>query len=94
MSSSQEIGSGLISFEMIFEALQSELFRFKFPKLSSNIEKIPEFDLIIALIVALLLWGMKKFPEWTGIISWFNEMSVMARLLIIDVDIVKCKSQK
>ena len=30
MSSSQEIGSGLVSFEMIFEALQSELFRLKF----------------------------------------------------------------
>jgi len=30
MSSSHEIGSSLVSFEMIFEALQSELFRFKF----------------------------------------------------------------
>ena len=39
MSSFQEIGSGLISFEMNFEALQSELFRFNFHSLSSKIPK-------------------------------------------------------
>ena len=43
--SSQEIGSSLVSLEMIFEALQSELFRFKFHTLSSKILKIPEFNL-------------------------------------------------
>ena len=32
---------------MIFEALQSELFVFKFQKLSSKISKIPEFNLVI-----------------------------------------------
>ena len=32
---------------MIFEALQSELFRFKFHSLSSKILKIPEFSLLI-----------------------------------------------
>ena len=34
---------------MIFEALQSELFRFKFHAPSLKILKIPEFNLIIAL---------------------------------------------
>ena len=34
-SSSQEIGSGLVSLEMIFQALQFELFRFKFHLLGS-----------------------------------------------------------
>ena len=45
MSGSQEIGSCLVSFEMIFEALHSELFRFNFCELSSKIVKIPEFNL-------------------------------------------------
>ena len=44
--SSQEIGSRLISFEMIFKSLQLELFRFWFHSLSSKILKIPEFNLI------------------------------------------------
>ena len=43
--SSQEMGS--VSLERIFEALQSELFRYKFPTLSSKILKIPEFNLSI-----------------------------------------------
>ena len=47
MFSSQEIGSSLGSLEMIFDALQSEFFRFKFHSLSSNILKLPEFNLII-----------------------------------------------
>ena len=46
---SQEIGSGWVSFQMIFEALQFELFRFNFRSLSSKILKIPEFNLLIAL---------------------------------------------
>ena len=45
--SSQEIGSSLASLKMIFEALRSELFRFKFNALSSKILKIPEFNLTI-----------------------------------------------
>ena len=44
---SQEISSSLVSSEMIFEALQSELSRFKFDTLSSKILKIPEFNLFI-----------------------------------------------
>ena len=47
MSSSQGIASSLISFEMIFRVLQSELFRFKFKSLSSKIVKIPEFNLVM-----------------------------------------------
>ena len=49
MSSSQGIASSLISFEMIFRVLQSELFRFKFKSLSSKIVKIPEFNLSMYL---------------------------------------------
>ena len=45
--SSQEMGSSLLSLEMIFEAPRSELFRFKFSTLSSKILKIPEFYLAI-----------------------------------------------
>ena len=45
--SSQEIGSSMISLEMIFEALRSELFRFKFHILSSKILKFSEFNLLI-----------------------------------------------
>ena len=45
MFSSQEIGSGLVSFQMIFEALQSDLVRFDFHSLRSKLKKIPEFNL-------------------------------------------------
>ena len=44
MFSSHEIGSSKASYEIIFEALQSELFRFKFHSLSSKILKFPEFN--------------------------------------------------
>ena len=47
MFSSKETGPSLESFQMIFEALQSELFRFKFHSLSSKILKITEFSLCI-----------------------------------------------
>ena len=43
--SAQEIGSSLELFQMIFEALQFELFRFNFHSMSSKILKIPEFNL-------------------------------------------------
>ena len=45
MFSSQEIGSGSVSFQMIFEDLQSELVRFYFHLLRSKLQKIPEFNL-------------------------------------------------
>ena len=44
---SQDIDSSLVSFEMIFEALQLELFNFKLHSLSSTILKIPGFNLVI-----------------------------------------------
>ena len=44
---SQGISSRLVSFGMIFEVLQSKLFRFKFHSLVSKILKIPEFNLTI-----------------------------------------------
>ena len=39
--SAQEIGSSLVSLEIIFEPLRIELFRFEFHSLSSKILKIP-----------------------------------------------------
>ena len=39
--------SSFVPFQMIFEALQSKLFRFNFHSLSSEILKIPEFSLFI-----------------------------------------------
>ena len=41
------IGPSLVSFAMIFEALQSELFKLKFQRLSSQILKNPEFNLFM-----------------------------------------------
>ena len=41
---SQEIGSSLVSFQMIFVALQFEPSRFKFPFLISKIKKISELN--------------------------------------------------
>ena len=49
--SSQGQGSSQVSLEMIFNVLQSELFRFKFHSLSSKILKIPEFNLYIIYII-------------------------------------------
>ena len=43
-----EICSSLISFLMILEALQAELFRLMFHALSSKFQKIPEFSLSIS----------------------------------------------
>ena len=45
----QEIGSVLVSFEMIFQALQYELLSFKFHSPGSKILKIPEFNLVIVV---------------------------------------------
>ena len=47
MLSSQEIGLSLLSFVMIYEALQPELFGLKFHSLSSKILRILEFYLFI-----------------------------------------------
>ena len=57
--SSQEIDPSLVSLEMIFEAPQSELFRFKFDSLSSKNLKIPEFSLIIGNILGNLCFFKK-----------------------------------
>ena len=47
---SQEIGSSLVLLQMIFGALQSELFRFKFHSVGSKVLNFPEFNLLILLI--------------------------------------------
>ena len=47
MISPQEIGSSLVSFEMIFQALQYDLLRFKFHSPSPKILKTPGFNLSI-----------------------------------------------
>ena len=47
MLSSKQIGLNLVSYVMIFEALQRELFGMNFHSLSSEILKILEFNLII-----------------------------------------------
>ena len=46
MFSSQEIVSSLVSFERIFDALESALSKFKLYTLSLKILKCPEFDLL------------------------------------------------
>ena len=56
MFSSQGIGSGLVSFYMIFEALQSALFGFNFHSLSLKTLKIPEFNLVMAFISGDPVW--------------------------------------
>ena len=50
MNSVNHLGSAnikILTFEMIFEALKFEKFKFKFHSLSPKIVKIPEFDLIV-----------------------------------------------
>jgi len=54
---SLEIGSSLVSFQMIFQALQSEIFSFKIQLLSSKTLKIPESNLAINLY--LIIWTEK-----------------------------------
>ena len=48
ISSSQGIGPSLVSFQTIFQAPQSEIPRFKFYSMCSEILKILEFTLIIS----------------------------------------------
>ena len=59
MFSSQEIGSSLISLKMIFEALQSELFRFKFHLIWSKILKFLGFNLLIQILITSVQSGVK-----------------------------------
>ena len=49
--STQGIRPSLVSFEITFEALKYELFRFKFHSQSSKILQIPEFNLVITKII-------------------------------------------
>ena len=57
MSSSKETGPSLLSFQMIFEILQSELFRFKIHSVRSKILKIPEFNL---KMIKIIYWGPNR----------------------------------
>ena len=65
--SSQEIGSSLISLQMIFWALPSELFRFKFHSLGSKIQKFPDFNLTIYFVscIGWVPWIL-KFWYWSS----------------------------
>ena len=51
MSNSHEFASSLVSFQMIFQAPQSEILRSKFHFLRSKLQKIPKFNLDIKRIV-------------------------------------------
>ena len=62
--SSQEIGSSLVSFQMIFEALQSELFH----SLSSKNLKIP-LDILISEIQIRILRGGHISRDVFGILG-------------------------
>ena len=50
------MGPGLVSLEMLFEALQSELVKSKFHTLSAKVLKIPEFSLAIRDELNMLHW--------------------------------------
>ena len=60
----QEIGSSLISLEMILEALQSELFRFKFHILSSKILKLPEIN--VSMLHRLCKFSKSRILHFLG----------------------------
>ena len=65
---------------MIFQALQSELFRFRFHSLGSNIEKIPEFSLPMNKInIFYKMFCYKKLllnPGWSNQDgTWHNTAS-------------------
>ena len=62
---SQKIDSSLVSFERIFEALQSELFRFYFHSLSSKVLKTLEINLVIRLDQILNRWSCRisRYPS-------------------------------
>ena len=62
---SQEIGSGLISFQMLFAALWSELIRSKFHSLSSKILEIPEFNLVIGEVNWEANTDLENFSFWS-----------------------------
>ena len=80
--SSQDIRSILVSFLMIFEALQSELFKIKFQLLSSEILQIPEFNLHISCTVNFYqtisrLWLILKILDTLHkiFLTWVFEVS-------------------
>ena len=69
---SKEIGSRLVSFSMIFEALQSELFRFKFHSVSSKILKTQEINLYMSNIFISFwdIFGMYPSPRFSYLIVY------------------------
>ena len=70
MFSSQEIDASLISFLIIFQQLESELFRLKFHKLSSKI-------LEILLFQASYIWiNRKKLDELTQVNKQYSELQM------------------
>ena len=87
--SSQDIGSGFISFEMIFEALQSEPFRLKFQRLISKILKFPEFNLPINANCAIRNFLKKAIvlviSELMTTNSSSNVLTVIQNLLKIEI---------
>ena len=60
MLSTQGIGSGLESFQMVFKALQSYSFRFESHSLTP---KIPEFNLIMASQNGRYFFDVTKLTE-------------------------------
>ena len=65
--SSLGIGLSLVSLKMIFEALESELFRFTFHLLSSKILKCPGFTLWIAknkIAIHSIILGRRIMTIW------------------------------
>ena len=82
MFSSQEIGSSLVSFFMIFEALKSELYRSKFHSLSSKILRIPELNLCITLFkIAVFLFWTTSNNGWSGIQYIVSHHLIASRLV-------------
>ena len=84
--SSHEIDSSLVSLKIIFEALQSELFKFKFYILSSKILKIPEFNLMISHISLTRHFDRVNLTQ-----VWINLWNRVSGLSRSRSEVVRCR---
>ena len=75
MFKSQEIGSGFVLFQMIFEALQSELFRLTFHSPSSKISEFNLLKLSLSNSEPFLKGPSKRFKKKLFVfVAVFNEI--------------------
>ena len=70
---------------MIFQALQSDTFRFEFHSLGSKILKIPEFNLVIDDLMLIFICN-RQAADCIHPLLWSNDYGLLKKILFSMVD--------